>query len=209
MAAGEFEGAGFSAMATEGVEHLAGELGEHGGVVLAVDHESGAAGTHAALDVRHGTNGGPVFAKLVDGDVVAKAFPDVVSGHALADDVGEVGGHVEEAAGADTFVVDQSDVADRGTDAGAEDAKLGVTLLLEPVKAAAGVLDGLAVGLKGKADVGTAELVGALMAVGHAAVVVRHAHFENGDAEALNPAAETVLAVPLGVPVGEEKDCGA
>ena len=177
MAAGEFEGAGFSAMATEGIEHLAGELGEHGGVVLAVNHESGAAGTHAAFDIRHGTDGRPIFAELVDGDVVAKAFPDVVGGHALADDVGEVRGDVKETAGADAFIVDESDVADRGTDAGAEDAKLGVTLLLEPVEAAAGVLDSLAVGLEGEADVGAADLVGALVAAGHAAVVVRHAHF--------------------------------
>ena len=34
-------------------------------------------------------------------------------------------------------------------------------------------------------------------------------HFKHGDAEALNPAAEAVLSVPFGVPVGEEKDCGA
>src|SRR5207245_10483140 len=180
-----------------------------GGVVLAVDNESGAASAHAAFYIGHGADGRPVFAELVDGDMVAKAFPDVVGGHALADDVGEVGGHVEEAAGADEFIVNESDVADGGADAGDKDAELRVALLLKPVEAATGVLDGLAVSLKGKADVGTAELVGALMAVGHATVVVRHAHFKNGDAEALNPAAEAVLAVPFGVPVGQEKDCGA
>src|SRR5437016_13889440 len=107
-------------MAAEGINHLSGELGEHGGVVLAVDHEGVAAGAHAALDVGHGTDGGPVFAELVEGDVVAKAFPDVVGGHALADDVGIVGGDVEEAAGANTFVWNQSDVAARGAAAGAE-----------------------------------------------------------------------------------------
>src|SRR5438094_9387803 len=143
-------------MPAEGVQHLAGELGEHGGVVLAVDHESGAASAHAALDVRHGADGGPVFAKLVDGDVVAKAFPDVIGGHALADNVGEVRGDVKETAGADAFIVDESDVADRGADAGAKDAELRVALLLKPVEAATGVLDSLAVSLKGKADVGAA-----------------------------------------------------
>jgi len=48
---------------------------------------------------------------------------------------------------------------------------LGIALLLEPVEAAVGVLDGLAVGLEGEADVGAADLVGALVAMGHAAVV--------------------------------------
>src|SRR5216684_611736 len=136
-------------MAAEGVEHLASKLGEHGGVVFAVDHEGVAAGAHAALDVGHGADGGPVVAKLVYGDVVAKAFPDVIGGHALADYVGVVGGDVEEAAGAEAFIVNEGDVADRGADAGAKDA------------------------------------------------------------EALNPAAEAVLAVPFGVPVGEEEDGGA
>src|SRR5216683_1006337 len=209
MAAGKFEGARVGAVATEGVQHLAAELGEHGGIVLAVDHEGVAAGAHAALDVGHGADGGPVFAKLVEGDVVAKAFPDVVRGHALANDVSIVGGYVEEAAGANAFLGNEGDVADRGADAGAEDAELGVALLLEPVEAAAGVLDGLAIGLEGEADVGSADLVGAFMALGHAAVVVGHAHLEDGDTQALNPVAKAVLAVPFGVPVGEEEDGGA
>jgi len=209
MAAGKFEGAGVGTVAAEGVEHLAGEFGEHGGVVLAIDHKGVAAGAHAALDVGHGADGRPVFAKLVDGDVVAKAFPDVIGGHTLADDVGVVGGDMEEAAGAQAFIVNEGDVADRGADAGAEYAELGIALLLEPMEAATGVLDSLAVGLEGEADVGSADLVGALVALGHAAIVEGHAHLEDGDAQALNPVAETVLAVPFGVPVGEEEDSGA
>ena len=209
VAAGEFEGAGIGTVAAEGIEHLASELGEHGGVVLAVNHEHIAAGTHAAFDVGHGTDGGPVLAELVDGDVVTKTFPDVIGGHALADDVGEVGGDVEEAAGANAFIVNESDVTDRRADAGAEDADLPVTLLFEPVEATAGVLDGLAVGLEGETDVRAADLVGAFVALGHAAVVIGHAHLEDGDAQALNPMAETVLAVPFGVPVGEQEDGGA
>src|SRR5207245_1301233 len=142
----------------------------------------------------------------VHGNVMAKTFPYVIGGHALADDVRVVGGDVEETAGADAFIVDEGDIADRRADAGAEDAELGISLLLEPMKTAAGVLDGLAVGLECEADVGAADLVGALVAARHAAVVVGHAHFEDGDAEALNPAAEAALAVPLGVPIGEEED---
>src|SRR5258708_32951769 len=136
-------------MAGEGVEHLASKLGEDGGVVFAVDHEGVAAGAHAALDVGHGADGGPVVAELVYGDVVAKAFPDVIGGHALADYVGVVGGDVEEAAGAEAFIVNEGDVADRGADAGAKDAEPGVALLFEPMEAAAGGLDGRAVWLGG------------------------------------------------------------
>src|SRR5467141_1328663 len=136
-------------MAAEGVEHLASKLGEHGGVVFAVDHKGVAAGAHAALDVGHGADGGPVVAEFVDGDVVAKAFPDVIGGHALADDIGVIGGDVEEAASADAFIVNESDIADRRADAGAENAELVVALLLKPVEAAARVLDGLAVGWEG------------------------------------------------------------
>ena len=195
-------------MAAEGVEHLAGEFREHGGIVLAVNHEGGTASAHAALDKGHGADRGPIFAEFVNGDVVAKAFPDVVGGHALADDIGIVGGDVEEAAGANTFVVHESDVADRGSDAGAEDAELGISVLLEPMEAAARVLDGLAIGLEGEADIGATDLVGALVAVGHAAVVVGHAHFEDSNAKALNPATEAVLAMPFGVPVGEQEHGG-
>ena len=130
VAAGELEGAWFGTVAAQGVQHLARKLGEHGGVVLAVNHESGAASAHAPLDVRHGTDGGPVFAKLVDGDVVAKAFPDVIGGHALADDIGEVRGDVKETAGADAFIMGERDIAHGRPDAGAEDVKLGVPLLL-------------------------------------------------------------------------------
>ena len=53
--------------------------------------------------------------------------------------------------------------------AGAEDAELRVTLLFEPVEAA-GILDGLPISLEGQADIGAADLVGALVAVGHTAV---------------------------------------
>ncbi len=123
VAAVELESAEVGVVAAEGSEHLGGEFGDESGVVFAVDHEGLLAGAHAALDVGHRTYRGPIFAQLVEGDVVAEGFPDVVGGHALADDVGEVGGNVEEAASAEAFVVDESDVADGGADAGAENAE--------------------------------------------------------------------------------------
>jgi len=113
---------------------------------------------------------------------------------------------VEEAAGTDGLVVDEGDVADRGTETCAKDAELGVALLFKPAKAAAGVMDGLAIGLEGHANVWAADLVGAFVALDHTTVVVGHAHFEDGDAHALNPVAEAVLAMPFGVPIGEEED---
>src|SRR5215471_1493302 len=177
VAAMQGERAWCSTVAAKRIEHLARQFGEHGGVVFAVDHEAVAASAHAALDVRHGADGCPVIAELVDGDLVAKAFPDVVGGHTSADNVGVIGRNVEEAAGANSRVMDQSYVADGRADARAKDADLGVTLLLEPAEAAPGVQDGLAVGLKREANVRAANLVGALKAAGHAAIVIRQAHF--------------------------------
>jgi len=209
VAAVERESAGIRAVAAERGEHLVRELGQHGGIVFAVDQKGLAAGTHAALDIRHGADGRPVVAKLVNLDVVAEAFPDVRGGHALADDICEISGDVEETSGADGFVVGQGDVTHGGADAGAEDAEARVALLLKPAEAATRVLHGLAVGLKRKADVGAANLIGALVAAGHAPIVIRQAHLERGDAETLEPFAKTILAVPLGIPVGEYEDGGA
>jgi len=209
VAAMEFEGTRFGTVAAEGVKHLAGEFGEHGRVVFAIDQEGGAAGAHAAFHVGHRANGSPELAQFLDGYMVPKTLPNVIGGHALADDVGVVGGDVEKAAGANGGIVDQGDVADGRANAGAEDSELGVTLLLEPAEAAAGVLDGLAVGLESEADVGAADLIGALAAMGHAAVVVGQAQLQCGDPEAGNPFAEAVLAMPFGIPVGKDEDRGA
>jgi hypothetical protein len=67
----------------------------------------------------------------------------------------------------------------------------------------------LTVGLESEADVGAADLVGALVPFDHAPAVVRHVHFQGGNAEAGDPFAEAVLAVPLGVPVGKDENRGA
>src|SRR4029077_15103786 len=83
MPAVELQRAGMRAVALEGIQHLAAEFGEHGGVVFAVDEEGFAIGAETTLDVGHGANGCPVVAEFVNRDVLAKAFPDVVSGHTL------------------------------------------------------------------------------------------------------------------------------
>ncbi len=183
----ELERAWVGAVPAEGVKHLAAELGEHGRVVFSIHEDGLAVGAHAPFDVWHGTYWSPVVAEFFHGDVVAKAFPDVVSGHALADNVGVVGGEVKETAGLDSRVVHKSDIADGGAEASAEDAQPGVTLLLEPTKATASVLDGLAVGLESQADIWAANLIGAFVALSHSAVVVGHAHLQRGDAEACHP----------------------
>jgi len=84
---------------------------------------------------------------------------------------------VEKATGADGLVVGKRYIANGRADAGAEDAESCVALLLEPAEAAAGILDGLTICLEREADVWAADLVGAFVALGHAAVMVGHAHF--------------------------------
>src|SRR5579859_1775010 len=138
-------------------QHLPAELGEHGGVVFSVYEDGLAIGAHASFDVGYGAYGSPVVTEFFHADMVAKAFPDVVGGHALADNVGEIGGKVEEASGFDSRIVHQRDVADGRAEAGAEDPQPGVPLLLEPTEAAAGVLDGLAVGLESQPNIGPAD----------------------------------------------------
>src|SRR5690242_17860948 len=70
VAAMEFKGARFGPVAAERLKHLAGELGEHSGVVFAIDQESSAAGTQAALHIGHGANGSPELAQFLDGYMV-------------------------------------------------------------------------------------------------------------------------------------------
>ncbi len=209
VAAGETESARMGSVAPKRGEHLLSELGQHRRVVLTVDHEAIAAGTLTAFDVRHGTDGSPVVAEFVNGHLVAQAFPNVRGSHALTDNIGEIGGDMEEAAGADRFVMNQGDVSDGGADAGAEDAETVEALLLKPAEATAGVLNGLAVCLEGEANVRAADLVGTLVAAGHAAAVIRQTHLESGDAEPGDPFAKDILAVPFGVPVGENEESGA
>src|SRR6266567_3573722 len=107
---------------------------------------------------------------------MAEALPDVIGGRALADYIGVISRNMEEATNADGGIVDQGDVADRGANAGAKDSEPGITLLLEPAETTAGIQDGLAVGLQRKADVGAANLVGALVSLRHAAIVIGQAH---------------------------------
>ena len=80
-------------------------------------------------------------------------------------------------------------------------------MLLQPAKAAAGVVNGLPVGLERKADVGPDELIGALMTFRHPAIVVWEAQAEDRNADALEPFAQPSLAVPFSVPIGEKDHC--
>jgi len=105
------------------------------------------------------------------------------------------------------FVVDEGDVADRRADAGAEDAELGVALLFEQWRQRRASWTDWRLAWRVRPMLGPQIWSGAFVTLGHAAVVVvGHAHFQDGDAETLNPAAKATLAVPFGVPVGEEKD---
>ena len=77
------------------------------------------------------------------------------------------------------------------------------------MEGAASVGDGLAIGGDGEADVGADQVVGARVAGDGAAVVVRHAEAQSGDAENVEPAGESDVGVGLGVPVGKDQDSRA
>ena len=115
MAALEFKAARISSVTAQGVKHLPAEFGEHGGVVFAIDEKRFAVGAHPTLDIGDRTDGSPIISKFVHGDMVAQAFPDVVCGHPLTDDIGIISGKVEKTASLDGCIVHQRDVAHGGT----------------------------------------------------------------------------------------------
>jgi len=209
VAAGEEKRFVGDAVGVEGVEELLRVFGPEGGVVAGADEQGALAVGAEATDVGKRADGRLPATELVEADFGAETFPDVHGGHAGGDDVGEIGGDVEKRAGAEERVVGEGDEADGRADGGAEDAEAVVALRGEPVEGAASVGDGLAIGGDGEADVGADEVVGARVAGDGAAVVVRHAEAQSGDAENVEPAGESDVGVGLGVPVREDEDGGA
>lgn len=209
VAAGEQELFVGDTVGAEGVEELLRVLGPEGGVVAGADEQGTLAVGAEATDVGKRADRRPPAAQLVEADFGAETFPNVHGGHPGGDDVGEIGGDVEKRAGAEERFVGEGDKADGRADGGAEDAEAVVALRGEPVEGAASVGDGLAIGGDGEADVGADEVVGARVAGDGAAVVVRHAEAQSGDAENVEPAGESDVGVGLGVPVREDEDSGA
>ena len=115
---------------------------------------------------------------------------------------------MQKRARAHGLVVRHGDRPDRGANARPNQAQPPVSLLSEPEQAAARVRDGLARGLNRESDVRTNQLIGPLMPRRDAVIVVRQREAQDADAELRQPAAEVDLAVPLGVPVGQQNDGG-
>ena len=113
---------------------------------------------------------------------------------------------MEKSPSFDGRIVHEGDIADGRAEARTEDAQARVTLLLQPTKAATRIVNRLAIGLDRQTDIGTADLVGALVPLGHAPIVIGHAHFQSRDSEPRHPFAKPILSVPFGVPVGQDKD---
>src|SRR5215831_17205289 len=101
----------------------------------------------------------------------------------------------------DAWVVRGGDEGIARTEAGADNAELGVAALLQPVEAGADISDALTDRVDGSTDVGGDGVVGAGKAVRTADVVVRHAHAQGGDAEHVKDLAEAVVADAVGVPL--------
>src|SRR5579883_1409085 len=80
-----------------------------------------------------------------------------------------------------------------GAEAGADDAEVTVTLLLEPVEAGACVDDGLARSIDRAADIRRDCIIGTCKAGRHARIVIRKAQAQSRNAEALQSGAQRVV----------------
>jgi len=76
----------------------------------------------------------------------------------------------------------------------------------KPGDCAASVGDGLTIGSNGEADVGSDEMVSAIVAGDGAAVVIGHAHAKSGNAESVEPAGERDVSMGLCIPVRKDED---
>src|SRR5436305_1760480 len=96
-----------------------------------------------------------------------------------------------------------------GSETGAEDAELFVTLRFQPIKTTANINNCLARGGEGASNVGGNGVVGALEFAGLADVVIRLAQAKRRDAEPVEYLAESVVAVRVGVPLRHHDHCAA
>src|SRR4051812_27137993 len=120
--------------------------------------------------------------------------------------VAECHGRMIEGADLKTRIHRGGDEGVAGTEAGAEDTKLLVTLLLEPVEAATDVHDRLAAGGDGAAQVGADGVVGALELNWTADVMVGLGEAQGRDAEAVEERTQCVVTEGVGVPLRHHDD---
>ena len=89
--------------------------------------------------------------------------------------VGKISGGVVEDVDANARIVRAGQKGITRTQAGAEDAELGVSLLCQPIEATADVSDGLAGSVNGACHVRADGIIGAGELGGPADIVIRHA----------------------------------
>jgi len=161
-----------------------------------------------AVHVGHGTDDGEDLADLIMREAsLLEGSADVSGALASPDDVSKPGGGVVEGADLKALVECGGDEGVAAAEAGAEDSEVLITLLFEPVDAAANVDDGLTACFGGAAYVRTDGVVGALEFGGAADIVVGLGEAETGDAEAVEERAERVMGEGVGVPLGHDDDC--
>src|ERR1700682_3476059 len=182
-------------------KHLLRKLGKKCWIVFAVHHKHILARAQPALHIRHRADRRPILAQLIHSDMLAQRLPNMLGGHPLAYHVGKISGHMEKAASADSRVMNKSDVADRRSNAGAENTQTRKSLLLQPAQTAARILDRLPIRLQGQSDIGPDELIRPFMSRRHATIVIGQAQAQNADANALQPLTQSSLPMPLRIPI--------
>ena len=101
----------------------------------------------------------------------------------MPDDVRDPCGRMIEGSYPDAGIVGSGKKGIARTEAGADDAELRVTLLLQPVEAATGIDHALAAGIESTADVGGDGVVGAVNFGGAADIVIGQGQAQDGNAQ--------------------------
>lgn len=208
MSAGQAERPAINFVRTNCGKKIIGKFIGESRVVTGADGEELLARAAQFGNVRHGADRRPAGANLVLGNFRTHRFPDVDGGEAGGDNISEIAGHVKQSGGTNERFVRSGDAGDAGAEAGTENSERAVTARFEPAKAAAGVANCLAIGLKSKANVWANDVVGTRMAGRGALVVIRQAETKRRNAKAVQPAANVDVRRIVGVPLGEDDNRG-
>src|SRR4029077_10375411 len=133
-----------------------------------------------------------------------QALADVASGLSMPNHVRNVGGGVVEGSHANAWVMGGGEKRITRAQACAHDAKTVVTLLLEPIEAAAYVNHRLAAGVDGASDVGGYCVIRAADVSRHANVVIGHCQPQHCDTQQIQNAAESGVGDSIRVPVWQQ-----
>src|SRR5581483_9335568 len=167
-------------MAGEFADHFPGKFRQESKIIFRVHHERTLGIPRELFEVHHGTDGEPEVPQAFQIDGSFETFADVACGLAMPDYVSEVSGGMVEGRGPDALVVRAGNEGITGTKARARDPESIVTLLFEPIEAAADVDHALADGVESTPDVGRDGVIGAADFRRHTNVVIRHAEPKHG-----------------------------